>query len=198
MGKIVAITGAPRSGKTYLVGKLAQVLQYVPYLEGENDSFPDFITSDIKHNENSVRRILWFRNKEIKHFISAQAAKEKERGVLLDTFWIDYQMYINVLLQGNDRATVQEMADLDLQTLPWPDVVVYLKNDEEGTKKFLELGGRDFDQNLFNETIAPLQRSYDTVLKLIPSATKLISIDRTHMDFDRDEDVQNLVNQILS
>lgn len=196
-GKIIAVIGAPRSGKSFLVNKLATVLGFYPFLEGQGDAFPEFIEKDIKNNQNSLRRILWFRNKQIDHFLEAVGLRESKQGILLDTFWIDYQMYIDVLLQGYDKDVAQEMASLDLKTLQWPDVILYLKNNETGTKKFIELGGRDFDTgNFYQDVIVPLQEKYEKVFDLVPPTTTLITLDRSEMDFEKKENIDDLIKKI--
>jgi deoxyadenosine/deoxycytidine kinase len=196
--KIIAVIGAPRSGKTFLVNKLASGLGYTPFLEGQNDTFPDFIKSDIQTNENSLRRILWFRNKEITHFLEAQELRRAGKGAVLDTFFADNQMYLDVLLSGHDRDVAYEMMQLDLRNLAWPDVVIYLKNNESRTKEFLKLGGRDFDahEDYFDSYIVPLQAKYEKILTMVPSTSKLIIVDRSEMDFDTEEDLGLLLNQI--
>ncbi|MCE9628762.1 MAG: AAA family ATPase [Candidatus Vogelbacteria bacterium] len=196
-GKIVAVIGAPRSGKSFLVNKLAETLDFYPFLEGQGDVFPDFIENDIKNNQNSLRRILWFRNKQIDHFLEAIDLQESKSGILLDTFWIDYQMYVDVLLEGYDKSVAQEMAQIDLKSLQWPDIILYLKNNEAGTRKFIELGGRDFDTgNFYKDIIVPLQEKYERVFDLVPSTTTLITLDRSEMDFENKEDIIKLIKKM--
>lgn len=198
--KIIAIIGAPRSGKSFLVNRLAQKLGFRPFLEGHDDTFPDFLEQDIKHNQNSLRRILWFRNRQVTHFLQAVDLKKSGQGVILDTFWFDNQMYVDVLLSGHDRDVANEMMQIDLKSLEWPDILVYLKNNEEGTRKFIELGGRDFDskENFYEEIVAPLQKEYEKIFTLVPPTTRLIEIDRSSLDFDKEEDLDLLIQKIGS
>src|SRR3989339_681445 len=115
--KIIAVIGAPRSGKTFLVNKLASVLGAQAFLEGYGDKFPKFIEDDIKNSENNLRRILWFRNRQISHLLEAVKLKKIQKGVVLDTFWVDNQMYVDVLLSGHDKDVVNELIEKNLQNL---------------------------------------------------------------------------------
>ncbi|OGH91506.1 MAG: hypothetical protein A2534_02265 [Candidatus Magasanikbacteria bacterium RIFOXYD2_FULL_39_9] len=196
--KIIAVIGAPRSGKTFLVNKLASVLGAQAFLEGYGDKFPKFIEDDIKNSENNLRRILWFRNRQISHLLEAVKLKKIQKGVVLDTFWVDNQMYVDVLLSGHDKDVVNELIEIDLKTLQWPDIIIYLKNNKEGTKKFTELGSRNFDMDdSYQDTIALLQQKYEKIFALVPSTTKLIVLERSNIDFERKNDLDKLV-QLMS
>ncbi len=165
--KIIAIVGAPRSGKTFLVSKLASALGFQPFLEGHGDKFPEFIENDIKNTENNLRRILWFRNRQISHLLEAVELKKAKHGVVLDTFWVDNQMYVDVLLSGHDKDVVNEIIGIDLKILQWPDIIIYLKNNKEGTKKFTELGGREFDRDdSYQNTIGYFKKNMKEYLLL--------------------------------
>lgn len=197
-GKIIAIIGAPRSGKSFLASKLAAKLGFELFLEGHDGGVPMFLEKDIQNNQNSLRRILWFRNRQVAHFLEARKMKSLGKGIVLDTFWIDNQMYIDVLLNGYDADVAGEMMQIDQKTLEWPEVIVYLKNSELKTKEFIALGGREFDadEDFYQKTIVPLQEKYEKILALAPSATQFITIDRSGMDFEQEEDLDALIKQI--
>ena len=144
-----------------------------------------------------MRRIIWFRNRQIDSFLKAVNLKNNGKSVLLDTFWVDYHPYIDVLLTGNDKDVALEMATLDLKTLVWPDMIIYLKNSEQGTKRFLMAGDRDFDKgDFYRDTIIPLQAAYQRVSVSVPSSTKFFELDRSAMDFENNQDIQMIIEKI--
>ncbi len=49
-GRIIAIVGAPRSGKSYLARRLATYFNAELFLEGEEGEFPSRIEEDIAKN----------------------------------------------------------------------------------------------------------------------------------------------------
>lgn len=133
--KIIAIIGTPRSGKSFLAQRLAEKLNYEVILEGNNGEFPTFIKDDIKNKAHGIRRILWFRNQQLTNFLNAVDLQKQGHGSVLDTFWIDYQMYVDMLLVGEDKEVVDDLIKIDRKNNNWPDIIIYLKNTEEGTKK---------------------------------------------------------------
>lgn len=196
--KIIAIIGAPRSGKSFLVKKLAEKLNYKVILEGESGEFPNFIKDDIRNKTNGIRRVLWFRNKQLTNFLNAIDLQKQGQGSVLDTFWIDYQMYVDMLLEGEDKEVVDDLIRIDRKNNSWPDVIIYLKNTEEGTKKFIELDNRDFDKadGFYESQIATLQKKYEDILSLAPSSVKLITIERGNLDFEKEEDLNTVIEKI--
>lgn len=194
-GKIIAVIGAPRSGKSFLVQKLAQRLGYRPFME-EGVGLPKYLEKDIQNNTNGLRRIVWFRNAQVTHFLDAVDLTHQGENILLDTFWVDNQMYIDVLLEGNDKKVAERLSQIDARLLPWPDVIVYLKNGKENTERFVSLGGRSYDASIYETTILPLQAKYERIFSLVPSTTKLVSLDRGDIDFEREADLENLVKLI--
>ena len=195
-GKTIAIVGAPRSGKSFLCKKLSEKYGYDYFLEGNNDTFPKFIEEDIKNNTNGLRRILWFRNTQIKNFLEAQELA-MNKTVLVDTFWVDNIIYRDLLLNGNDLEVARGQSEIDMNLLPWPDKIIYLKNSEEKTLEFLTLGGRTFDHgNVFSETIKPLIAKYDELMGLIPKHIPTLVLERGSLDFEKDEDLRKVVEFI--
>lgn len=194
-GKIIAVIGAPRSGKSFLVQKLARHLGYRPFME-EEVALPEYLEDDIQNNTNGLRRIIWFRNAQVSHFLDAVVLSEQGENILLDTFWVDNQMYIDVLLADHDKEVAEQLSRIDARLLPWPDVIIYLKNGKQNTQKFISLGGRSYDADIYETTILPLQAKYERILSLVPSTTKLVSLDRDGIDFENEMDLKHLVNLI--
>jgi len=197
--KIISVIGAPRSGKSFLAKKLAGKLNYEIILEGENGEFPAFIKDDIKNKTNGIRRTLWFRNKQLTNFLNAVDLQKQGQGSILDTFWIDYQMYVDVLLAGEDREIINDLISIDRRNNAWPDIIIYLKNTEEGTKKFIEIANdRDFDKDggFYESQIAPLQKKYEEIINLAPPSVKLIIVERENLDFEREDDLEKVINLI--
>lgn len=194
-GKIIAVIGAPRSGKSFLVQKLAQRLEYRPFME-EEIALPKYLEDDIQDNTNGLRRIIWFRNAQVSHFLDAVDLSEQGENILLDTFWVDNQMYIDVLLEGHDKEVAEQLSQIDARLLPWPDIIIYLKNGKQNTEKFISLGGRSYDADIYETTILPLQAKYERIFSLVPGTTKLVSLDRDDIDFENEMDLKHLVNLI--
>lgn len=159
-------------------------------------ALPKYLEDDIQNNANGLRRIIWFRNAQVAHFLDAVDLSQQGENILLDTFWVDNQMYIDVLLADHDKEVAEHLSQIDAKLLPWPDVIIYLKNGKQNTEKFISLGGRSYDADIYETTILPLQAKYERIFSLVPNSTKLISLDRDGIDFENETDLEHLINLI--
>jgi thymidylate kinase len=195
-GKIIAIVGAPRSGKSYLADLLGKYYGSKVFLEGEEADLPRRIIEDIEKNKRPLERILWFRNALVEKYIKAIEHKKQGELVILDTFWFSTQLYIDALTQGFERELAREVAEIDNKTLMWPDLTVFLNISEKGIRKFVEIGGRSFDtsENFIKNQAVPintLHQEYFEKNSNFPG--KVLIINRDLMDFAKKDDFQKLV-----
>jgi deoxyadenosine/deoxycytidine kinase len=197
-GKMIALVGASRSGKSFLAKKLAEHLKAEVFLEGEEGEFPARIEEDIKQNIRPLERILWFRNQLIKKHFKALELKAEGKTVVLDTFWMSVLPYVPVLTTGFEKELLEEVFDIDQKNLENPDLVILLQNNSENSRKFLQMGGRDFDssENYLESYIIPGQHSHNKMFSQESYKGKLIVLDRSNLDFEKKEDLQNLLSKI--
>lgn len=199
-GKIIAVTGGPRSGKSFLAKLLTVHYKAVSFMEGEEHELPPRIIEDIQKNIRPMERILWFRNKVIQKYLKALEHKRSGQIVVLDTFWIDNQPYVELLQSGFPKDVIREMAEIDREILAWPDVSIFLKNSEQGIRKFISLGNRSFDasEDFINTQALPISKSYDVIFdKLTPEqSAKVIPIARENLDFTDKEQFKSLTDKI--
>lgn len=197
-GKIIAIVGAPRSGKSYLAKKLANHFDCRLFLEGEDLDFPARIKEDIKNNVRPLERIIWFRNQQVKKFCLAVKHRNQGETVIVDTFWFSYQLYIDALTKGFERKIARELADIDRKSMPWPDKIIFLDISEKNIRKFISLGGREFDnsENFIKQQVIPINRMHKELFSKKAFATRVIKIDRNNLDFNKSKDFNFLLKKI--
>lgn len=199
-GKIIAIVGGPRSGKSFLVNLLAKHYGGVAILEGEEQDFPERIREDIQKNVRPLERIVWFRNKQVKEYLRAIELKNAGNIVITDTFWISYQLYIDALAKDFEGEVIHDIAFIDRQTLEWPDLTILLSLSEDGIRDFVKRGGREFDNNEdFIQTQAlPVHKLHTDFFSMETVKDKVITIQRDNVDFEKGEDFNDLINFIES
>jgi deoxyadenosine/deoxycytidine kinase len=199
-GKIIAIIGAQRTGKSYLCEKLSKKLGYEFHLEGENGTFPEWLAEDIKNTTNTLRRVYWFRNKLVQSFLESKTKAESGNNILLDVVYTDVEAHASILLSGNDLEVVRETLEMDTNNLGYPDYIIYLKNDEENTKRYISLGGRSFDlhDEYFTDYVLPTQRRFEELIDKFPTTVRMLRLDRSKLDFDKEEDLEIVYNFINS
>lgn len=197
-GKIIAIVGGPRSGKSFLVDRLARHYNGIAILEGEEQDFPERIREDIQKNIRPLERIIWFRNKLVKEYLRALKAKQSGKIVVIDNFWISYQLYINALIKDFEGNIIHDLAEIDRLTIEWPDVVIFLSLSEKGIRTFIKQGGREFDQNedFIQNQALPIHALHNEFFGREDIQARIISVPRDDLDFANERDFQYLVKKI--
>ncbi|MDQ5957340.1 MAG: hypothetical protein QG614_315 [Patescibacteria group bacterium] len=197
-GKIIAIVGGPRSGKSFLVGLLAKHYEGVAILEGEERDFPERIREDIQKNIRPLERIAWFRNKLVKEFFRAIELKQQGKIVVIDNFWISYQLYIDALAKDFEGEVINDIAFIDRKTLEWPDLTVLLTLSEDGIRDFVKLGGREFDnnENFIKNQALPIHKLHNDFFTKEDIQEKVIVVQRDNLDFYNEGDFKNLIQKI--
>jgi deoxyadenosine/deoxycytidine kinase len=190
-GKIIAITGGPRSGKSTLVKMLAEHLEGKAFLEGEEKDFPKRIIDDIVNEDKPLELMLWFRNHAVKQYLEAMKIKNNGGTAVLDCFWLTNQPYIDLWVPDMfEKELLTEVSKLDIASFPWPDTVIVLTQDTEGIKEFSKRGERKFEDNndYFSKQIAIHER-HDNFFKEIKSNyPEVIFFDRSGLDFINSKD----------
>jgi deoxyadenosine/deoxycytidine kinase len=197
-GKIIAVVGGPRSGKSFLVSRLAEYYKGVAILEGEESDFPERIREDIQKNIRPLERIVWFRNKLVQEYLKAIKKKEEGHVVITDNFWISYQLYIEALANDFEGELINNVALIDRETLPWPDAVILLTLSEEGVRNFIKRGGREFDQTeeFIQKQALPVHRLHEKFFSREGMQKNVLIIQRDELDFEKQEDLQTLIEKI--
>ncbi len=196
-GKIIAITGGPRSGKSTLVKLLATHLNAVPFLEGEEKDIPKRIIDDIKNSDKPLELMLWFRNHAVKQYLEALEVKEKGGTAILDCFWLTNQPYIDSWTSDQfEKGLLTEVSSIDTKTFPWPDRVIVLIQNKEGIKEFSIRGGRAFEMSddYLNKQLA-IHQKHDAFFQGIKDKYPNITFfDRSGVDFiENKQDFNNLI-----
>jgi deoxyadenosine/deoxycytidine kinase len=198
-GKIICVVGAPRTGKSFLVSKLAEHYSAKAFFEGEDSDFPKRIKDDISENIRPLERIIWFRNRLVKNYMQSLAIKKEGGVVISDVPYFAVDLYVDVLTEDLfERDILHTISDLDMEMLGMPDKIVYLTSSEERTKEFIELGGREFDtgENYYQNQIVPLQKAWKDYLSTLENQQDILSINRHEIDFNNEKDFQKLIQMI--
>ena len=202
IGKIIAIVGGPRSGKSFLAKKLADHYAAKLFLEGEDADFPERIKEDIAKNIRPLERILWFRNTLVSQYLNALELRKKGEVVVLDVFWLGPKLFIDILLQDDfEKEVTRQILDMDEQMLGMPDVLLHLKISEYKMREFLRLGAREFDQSeefIKNQALPVAKMWEDFCKNEIALKDSVLTIDRSNIDFSNQTDFLLLTAQVDS
>jgi len=194
-GKIIAIVGAPRSGKSFLAKRLVEHYGGRAFLEGEEIDFPARIKEDITKNIRPLERVLWYRNKLVEKYRVALRHKQEGELVILDTFWVSYQLFIDALAAWLERTLLHDVASIDIKSLGWPDLTVFLNISERGMRKFIALGGRSFDRSeeFIKNQALPVNTLHQKFFSRFKHRGEVFIINRGSLDFVKQRDFEKLV-----
>ena len=194
-GKIIVITGGPRSGKSTLIRLLSQKYNGVAYQEPEN--FPERISKAIQAGGNSLELRLWFRNHYVKQYIDAMKNREVGKYCFLDGFWLTSKPYVEAWMKDEfEREISSEFLDLDKEVLPWPDKILVLKNTKEKISKFSKDAGRAFeDSEFFLQKQLEVHKCHDDFFeKISKDHDNIFFLNRENLDFKNNpEDLERVV-----
>ncbi len=196
-GKIIAITGGPRTGKSTLVKLLAKKLSAKSFLEGEEKDFPPRIWEDIQTGSRMLELLVWFRNKGVKDYLEAMKIKENGGVVILDAFWATNDVYVDEWISDQlEKDIMKDLAKTDYATLPWPDLVISLYSNKEKIKEFESLGGRKFElTEQFLQKQANLNNTHEKYFRSL-KRSNIKFIDRSNLDYSDPKQLECLIEEI--
>lgn len=197
MGKLISIVWGPWCGKSYLCQKLGIFLNADVLLEWEEKDFPKEIVEDLKTYSNNWELFVWFRNKLIKEIFEAKKIS-KEKNVIMDWFWMSNFCYIDSFFKDFEKKVAEEFMNIDMDFLPYPDIVILLEGDEQFIRKSIKTRNRSFEIDKIEENVKyflELQNKYNEIFKHNENF-KLVKINRSNMDFNDIKDIKKIVKII--
>lgn len=183
-GKIIAIVGAPASGKSSLVKFLQTDLNAKVFLEGEDGDLPSFVKNNIEENKNGIQTILFFHNQTISQYLQALNLKECGHYVILDTFWLSNLFFLETMLEhSHERSLIKDLIKTTGKIFSPPDILIYLEAADETIRNRLLQRGRNFEAN-FLESALKISRAHQNFFagKNIKIKSRVIKLNAE--DFD--------------
>jgi deoxyadenosine/deoxycytidine kinase len=191
----VAIEGPIGSGKTTVVDRLASLLEARkvvedwstnPFLRAFYDSRPGaafqselfFLLSRYRQQQELLQRQLF------------------ERTTLVDYVFERSRLFAYLNLDDSELLIYDKLYALLAESVPRPDLVVYLQAPSEVLMRRVKARGRPEESQLSEEYLAEVNRAYNHFF-FHYSATPLLVVNTEGADFARsDEDTADLLRQI--
>lgn len=182
---IIAIVGAPRTGKSFLARRLAEHMGASLFLEDNGVGYPERMQENLAKNIRPLERQLWFRTTCVARHLEAKVLQQQGVPSVLDIFWLTTHMYIDVLLDGFERELMHTLLKQDELLVGYPDLIIYLKQSESGMRTFVSAGGRKFDvtETYYEEIIRPSHELHEQFFAQAQIPVPVLTIDRTNIDF---------------
>jgi deoxyadenosine/deoxycytidine kinase len=196
---IIAVVGAPRTGKSYLAARIAEHIGGTLFLEDDGHGYPERMKENLAQNIRPLERQLWFRTTCIERHLKAKELQRQGIASILDIFWLTTHMYVDVLLEGFERELMRDILRQDEMLVGYPDVIVYLTQSEAGTRDLIVKGGRSFDASdtYYEEIVRPAHELHEAYFSAFAvPGVPVISIDRTGLVFEDPVTFDTIMAQI--
>jgi deoxyadenosine/deoxycytidine kinase len=198
-GVVVAMCAPTRSGKTHLVKKLAEYYSAPVVLETDSGIFPDRINEDIATGSRPLERDLYFRNRQLQMLLRARELALDHDLVLIDALWACTEFYIDMYqIDPFERSLMKELAELDIKTLPWPDVLVVIRADDATSERLWRASGQVFErgEKYFESQVLGIKHAFEAWLDQVTFPIPSIEIERSHLDFDMPDDLRIVIERL--
>lgn len=199
IGKVVAVVGGPRCGKSHLVAGLAKYFNAPAFFEGEEHDFPAEIIGYCANDTHPVERYKFFREIVLANQIEASEMTKDHPLVFIDSSWFNMIPFRLIYKRNeSEKRILDDLAENDLRTLPWPDVILYIKTDIETSRELVAKGGRSAEQTaeFFARQIAASKTLFDDFYKKINAPVPIRVIDRTGLEFDQPGVLERVIKSV--
>jgi deoxyadenosine/deoxycytidine kinase len=195
--RFVAVEGPIGVGKTSVAQLLAQRLDARATLEewSQNPFLKDFY--DARPGAAFQVEMFYLLSRYRQQQGLAQPDLFKEQ-VLVDYVFEKSKLFANLNLEDSELVIFDKLYTLLGESVPRPDLVVYLQASTEVLLKRIRSRGRKEEKGLSEEYLAEVNRAYNYYF-FHYSATPLLVVNTSDVDFVKNpDDLEDLVKQITN
>ncbi len=195
--KYVAVEGAIGVGKTSVVTRLAERLDAATVLEevGQNPFLKDFY--DGKGGAPFQVELFYL----LSRYRQQQELLQRhlfQQVTLSDYVFDKSKLFAYLTLDDNELLIYDKLYGLLSESVPPPDLVVYLQAPTEVLMRRIRQRGRPEEGALSEDYLAEVNRAYNHFF-FHYTRTPLLVVNTAEVDFvHRDEDLEDLLKQIRS
>jgi deoxyadenosine/deoxycytidine kinase len=189
----IAVEGVFKSGKTRLAGLLAQRLEARVVLDkGDNPYLKDFY--DEKEGASFLAQLVFLINRY------HQQARLVQRELFEDRIVCDYmfekdKVFAYQTLTDDELVVYERIYSILSERVPRPDFVVYLQISVPTLLKRIARDGNLLEKNISEKYLENVVEAFDYFF-FNYQATPLLVVKADELDFGREEDVLELLDQV--
>ncbi len=156
----ICIEGNIGAGKTTLAKELAALLkaEYLPERFEENVLLPLFYSNPKTFAFPTEYSFLIDRHKQLVNYFE----KPRKKTTVADFHFDKCLCFAKANLKANDFVFYKKHFNAMKQTLPVPDLIVYLETSPELLLKNIQKRGREVEKSLKAKYLQKIQKSFDT------------------------------------
>jgi deoxyadenosine/deoxycytidine kinase len=192
----IAIEGNIGAGKTTLATRLSEDYNTRLILEqfADNPFLPKFYAEPDKYSFPLELSFLAERYRQLKEELGRQDIFRP--GLISDYFFLKSLIFARANLRDDEYELYTRLFHIINDSLPKPDLFVYLYRDIESLQINIRRRGRSYEQNISNEYLERIQSAYFDFIRQMPQQ-KVLIIDMKGLDFSADESAYRRVKELL-
>ena len=194
--RFVVIEGNIGAGKTTLAGKLALDYNAKLILEqfADNPFLPKFYQDQEKYSFPLELSFLADRYNQIKKQVLNLDLFHN--FVIADYYFAKSAIFAQNTLLDDEYRLFRQIFDIVFESMPKPDLYVYLHVDTDKLLYQINKRGRDYEKNIESGYLEKIKQGYFTFLRQINSFPVLI-IDTNRIDFVNNQEHYNLIRETI-
>jgi len=195
--KFIVIEGNIGAGKTSLTKRIADEFNAKTILEqfADNPFLPKFYEDSEKYSFPLELSFLADRYHQLKAELSSDMFKN---FVIADYYFTKSLIFSKNTLQDDEYKLYRRLFNIIHNSLPKPDLYVYLYLSIENLQRNIQKRGRNYEKSIKNEYLEKIQSGYFSYFTQEKDRTFLI-IDTNNIDFVNNlEDYNRLIDTIFN
>ncbi|MGB3948900.1 MAG: deoxynucleoside kinase [Bacteroidia bacterium] len=191
------IEGNIGAGKTTLAQKLAIDYNARLILEqfAENPFLPKFYAEPEKHAFPLELSFLAERYQQLKNELGNQDLFRP--NLVSDYFFLKSLIFAQANLGNDEFGLYSKLFHIINDSLPKPDLFVYLYHDIDRLQENIKKRGRSYEQSISNEYLLKIQTAYFDFIKQLKDL-RILVIDVNNVDFANNKNHYNQVLEIIN
>ncbi len=193
----IAIEGNIGAGKTTLAKKIAEDFNARLILEqfAENPFLPKFYAEPEKHAFPLELSFLAERYQQLKTELGSQDLFKS--GIISDYFFLKSLIFAQANLGADEFGLYSKLFHIINDSLPKPDLFVYLYHDVERLQENIKKRGRSYEQNISNDYLLKVQTAYFDFIKQLKDL-RILVVDVNNIDFANDKEHYDKLLEIIN
>jgi len=160
----------------------------------DNPFLPKFYEEPEKHAFPLELSFLAERYHQLKKELSTQDIFKP--SIIADYYFVKSLIFAKSNLKEDEFSLYTKLFHIINDSLPKPDLFVYLYHDIERLQQNIRKRGRNYEQNITNEYLSKIQSAYFDFFKQMPKL-KILIIDVNNVDFANNPEDYELMLNIL-
>lgn len=192
----IVIEGNIGAGKTTLATKMAEDYNAKLILEqfADNPFLPKFYEDPDKHAFPLELSFLAERYHQLKKELSNTDIFQPT--MISDYYFVKSLIFAQSNLKEDEFGLYTKLFHIINDSLPKPDLLVYLYHDIERLQQNIRKRGRIYEQNITNEYLIKIQTAYFDFLRQVPEQ-RIVIIDVNNLDYANDSKDYELIVKTL-